>query len=290
MKVLVTGATGTVGSEVVKTLLQRGAGVRALTREQPKPGTFPGAVEINVGDLTDPFSVAEALKGVDKLFLLIGNVPDEFTQALTAYGLAKKASLKHVTYLSVFKADQFLEVPHFGAKYAVEEAIRSGGVPYTILRPGYFLQNERRLKPVLNGPGVYPVPAGNQGIAVVDVRDIAEVAAISLTDEGHNGKTYDLVSSEMLTGPGAAAIWSKLLGKKITYAGHGDFDGFEAQLRKAGSPSWIAYDIRVMFQGYVERGFSNTEFQTARVAALLGHHPRTYSSFTEELAKEWAVA
>ena len=290
MKVLVTGATGTVGSEVVKTLLQRGAGVRALTREQPKPGTFPGAVEINVGDLTDPFSVAEALKGVDKLFLLIGNVPDEFTQALTAYGLAKKASLKHVTYLSVFKADQFLEVPHFGAKYAVEEAIRSGGVPYTILRPGYFLQNERRLKPVLNGPGVYPVPAGNQGIAVVDVRDIAEVAALSLTDEGHNGKTYDLVSSEMLTGPGAAAIWSKLLGKKITYAGHGDFDGFEAQLRKAGSPSWIAYDIRVMFQGYVERGFSNTEFQTARVAALLGHHPRTYSSFTEELAKEWAVA
>jgi uncharacterized protein YbjT (DUF2867 family) len=264
--------------------------VRALTRNQPKPGKFPGAVEIAVGDLTDPVSVAEAMKGVDKLFLLIGNVADEHTQALTAYGLAKKASLKHVTYLSVFKADQFLEVPHFGAKYAVEEAIRLGGMPYTILRPGYFVQNERRLKPVLTGPGVYPIPAGNQGLAVVDVRDIAELAAISLTAEGHKGKTYDLVSSEMLTGPGAAATWSKVLGKKITYAGHGDFDGFEAQLRKTGTPSWVAYDIRVMFQGYVERGLSNTEEQTARFAALLGHQPRTYSSFAEELANEWAAA
>jgi len=290
MKVLVTGATGTVGSEVVKALLQRGAHVRALTRAQPKPGRFPGAVEIALGDLTDPVSVAEAIKGVDKLFLLIGNVPDEFTQALTAYGLAKKAGLKHVTYLSVFKADQFLEVPHFSAKFAVEEAIRAGGVPYTILRPGYFVQNERQLKPVLTGPGIYPVPAGNQGLAVVDVRDIAEAAAASLTQEGHKGKTYDLVSSEMLTGPTAAATWSKLLGKKVTYAGHGDFDSFEAQLRKTGMPSWIAYDLRVMFQGYVERGFSNTEDQTARFAALLGHQPRTYSSFAAELAKEWATA
>jgi uncharacterized protein YbjT (DUF2867 family) len=290
MKVLVTGATGTVGSEVVKALLQRGADVRAFTRKQPKPGTFPGAVEVALGDLGDPVSVAEAIRGVDELFLLIGNVADEFTQALTAYGLAKKAGLKHVTYLSVFKADQFLDVPHFGAKYAVEQAIRAGGMAYTILRPGYFAQNERQLKPVLTGPGVYPVPAGNHGLAVVDVRDIAEAAAISLTDEGHQGKTYDLVSSEMLTGPAAAATWSRLLGKKINHAGHGDFDGFEAQLRKTGTPSWIAYDLRVMFQGYVERGFSNTEDQTARFAALLGHQPRTYSSFAAELAKEWAAA
>jgi uncharacterized protein YbjT (DUF2867 family) len=290
MKVLVTGATGTVGSELVKALLQRGAQVRALTRNQPKPSTFPGTVEIAVGDLTDPVSIAEAIKGADKLFLLNGNVADEHTQALTAYGLAKKAGLKHVTYLSVFKADQFLEVPHFGAKFAVEEAIRVGGMPYTILRPGYFVQNEHRLKHVLTGPGVYPIPAGNQGLAAVDVRDIAEVAATTLTEEGHTGKTYDLVSSEMLTGPGAAAIWSKLLGKKITYAGHADFDGFEAQLRNAGTPSWVAYDLRVMFQGYVERGLSNTEDQTARFAALLGHQPRTYSSFAAELAKDWAAA
>jgi|SRR5580692_161452 uncharacterized protein YbjT (DUF2867 family) len=243
-----------------------------------------------LGDLSDPVSVAEAIKGVDELFLLIGNVGDELTQALTAYGLSKKAGLKHVKYLSVFKADQFLEVPPFAAKYAVEEAMRGGGMPYPILRPGYFFQNERWLRAVLTGPGVFPIPAGNQGLAVVDVRDIGEAAAISLTEEGHKGKTYELVSSEMLTGPGAAAIWSKLLGREITYAGHGDFDGFAEQLRNTGSPSWLAYDLRVIFQGYIERGFSNTEGQTARFAALLGHQPRTYSSFAKELTKEWAAA
>jgi uncharacterized protein YbjT (DUF2867 family) len=292
MKVLVIGATGEVGSELVKELLQRGAGVRALTRKQRKPNAFPDAVEMAVGDLSDPLSIGEAIKGVDKLFLLIGaeNVPVELTQALTAYGLAKKSGLKHVTYASVYRADQFLEVPHFANKYAVEEAIRAGGMPYTILRPAYFAQNELRLKADLTGLGVYPIPVGNQGVAVVDIRDLAEAAAISLTEEGHNGKTYDLVSSEMLSGPNAAATWSKLLRKEIAYAGHSDFDGFEARLREKGSPSWLAYDLRVMYQGFIERGFSNTEDQTSRFAALLGHQPRTYSGFAEELARDWAVA
>lgn len=162
--------------------------MRALSRKQRKPNGLSDEVEIAIGDLIDPVSIGEAIKGVDKLFLLIGgeNVPVELTQALTAYGLAKKAGLKHVTYASVYKADQFLEVPHFANKYAVEEAIRSGGLPYTILRPAYFAQNERRLKAELTGLGVYPIPVGNQGLAVVDVRDLAEAAAISLTEEGHN--------------------------------------------------------------------------------------------------------
>ena len=292
MKVLVIGTTGRVGTEVVKSLLQRGAGVRALTRKQPRPGAFPEVVEIALGDLNDPVSIAEAMKGVDKLFLLIGSesVPVELMQALIAFGLAKKAGLKHVTYVSVYRADQFIEVPHFANKYAVEEAIRAGGMHYTILRPAYFLQNERSLRLALTGLGVYPTPAGNEGLAVVDVRDLAEAAAISLTEEGHNGKTYDLVSSQMLRGPDAAATWSRLLHKNITYGGHADFDGFEAQLREKGSPSWRAWDLRVTFEVLLERGFTNTEKQTSRFAALLGHQPRTYSSFAEELATEWTAA
>lgn len=292
MKVLVIGATGEVGSELVKALRQRGADVRAFTRKQRKPDGFPDAIEIAVGDLSDPVSVEEAIKGVDKLFLLIGgeNAPVELAQALTAYGLAKKAGVKHVTYTSVYKADQFPEVPHFANKYAVEEAIRVGGMPYTILRPAYFAQNELRLKRELTELGLYPIPVGNEGLAVVDIHDLAEAAAISLTKEGHNGKTYDLVSSEMLRGPDAAATWSKLLRKRIAYAGHADFDGFETRLREKGSPSWLAYDLRTMYQGFVERGYSNTEYQTARFAALLGHPARTYSSFAEELAREWAAA
>ena len=89
MKILVTGGTGTVGKEVVKALLRRGASVRVLTRN--KEAKLPDGAEVVIGDLSDPVSVAEAIKGVDELFLLIGNVADEFTQALTAYGLSKKA-------------------------------------------------------------------------------------------------------------------------------------------------------------------------------------------------------
>ncbi len=290
VKVLVTGATGTVGSELVRVLAQRGAEVRALTRKQPEAGKFPGGVEIALGDLSDPPSVRKALDGADKLFLLNGNVADELTQALTAYGLAKRAGIGHVTYLSVYRADQFLDVPHFAGKTVVEQVIREGGVPFTILRPGYFMQNDGRLKLLLTGPGIYPVPVADEGMAVVDVRDIAEAAAVSLTQDGHEGMSYDLVSSEMLTGQTAATIWSKLLGKEIRHAGHGDFDGFEAQLRNSGTPSWLAYDLRVMFQGYVERGFTSTKWQSDRFAAVLGHAPRTYSAFAAEVAKQWAAA
>src|SRR5207244_12215985 len=104
---------GTVGSEVVKALLQRGAEGRALTRKQPEPVKLSDAVEITLGDLSDPVSVAQAMVGVDKLFLLIGNVADEFTQALTASGLAKTPGLKHVTYLYVYEEARSLGAPQF---------------------------------------------------------------------------------------------------------------------------------------------------------------------------------
>jgi len=109
MKILVTGGTGNVGSGVVKELLKRGAAVRLLSRKQPEASKLPANVEVTVGDLLDPASVEQAMKGVDKLFLLNAVVADELTQALIAYGLAKRAGLRHVTYLSVFKADQFRE-------------------------------------------------------------------------------------------------------------------------------------------------------------------------------------
>lgn len=285
MKILVTGGTGTVGSAVAGELVQRGAEVRVLARKQPQAGKLPPGMEAAIGDLLDPVAVEQAMRGVDKLFLLNAVSPDELTQALIAYNLARRVGLKHVTYLSVFKADQNRDVPHFASKVAVENALREFGVPYTILRPGYFFQNDARLKDALTGAGVYPVPIGTAGMAAVDVRDIAEAAAISLTEGGHAGQTYDLVSSTMLTGPGAAALWSKLLGREITYTGH-NFDQFEQAMR-ARMPAWAAFDLRVMFEGYFERGFASTEAEVARFAKLLGHAPRTYEDFASGTTAVW---
>lgn len=285
MKVLVVGGTGNVGSGVVTELLKRGAEVRALVRKQPEAGKLPADVEVAIGDLLDPVSVERAMQGVDKLFLLNAVVTDELTQALIAYGIAKRIGLKHVTYLSVFKVDEFRDVPHFASKLAVENALREFGVPYTILRPGYYIQNDINLKGALTGAGVYPMPIGTAGIATADIRDIAEAAAISLTEDGHEQQTYDIVGPTLISGPGNAALWSKLLGKEIKYTGH-DFDQWEQGMR-ANMPSWSAFDLRMMLQGYFDRGFAATETEVARLTKLLGHAPRRYEDFAAETAKLW---
>ena len=114
------------------------------------------------------------------------------------------------------------------------------------------------------------------------MRDIAEAAAISLTEEGHDGQTYDIVSPTLISGPGNAALWSKLLGKEIKYGGH-DFDQWEQGMR-ARMPGWSAYDLRMMLQGYFERGFASTETEVARLTRLLGHKPRSYEEFAAETA------
>jgi uncharacterized protein YbjT (DUF2867 family) len=285
MKILVTGGTGKVGGAVVRELLKRGAKVRVLARKPPQEGKLPAGVEVAIGDLLDPGSVEQAMQGVDKLFLLNAVVADELTQALIAYGIARRAGLKHVTYLSVFRVEQFRDVPHFASKMAVENALREFGVPYTILRPGYYIQNDAMLKGALTGSGIYPMPIGTAGICAVDTRDIAEAAAISLTQEGHEGQTYDLAGPTLISGPGNAATWSKLLGKEIHYTGH-DFDQWEQQMR-GGAPGWTAFDLRMMFQGYFDRGFASTERQVARMTELLGHAPRSYDNFASESATLW---
>jgi uncharacterized protein YbjT (DUF2867 family) len=285
MKVLVTGAMGNVGSLVVAELLKRGAEVRALIRKPDADRKLSQSVEVAIGDLLDPVSIEEAMKGVDKLFLLNAVSADELTQALITFGLAKRLKLKHMTYLSVFKVEQFRDVPHFASKLAVESALREFGVPHTILRPGYYIQNDGTLKDALTGPGIYPIPLGTAGIAAVDIRDIAEAAAISLTEDGHDGQTYDLVGPTLINGPGNAEAWGKLLGKEIKYTGH-DFDEWEKTMR-GKVPAWMAFDLRMMFQGYFDRGFASTETEVARITKLLGRAPRSYEGFAAETVKLW---
>jgi uncharacterized protein YbjT (DUF2867 family) len=283
MTILVTGSTGKIGSALLKELGKHNVTVRALVR---KPDAkLPEGIEVVVGDLLDPVSVEKALDGVDKLYLLNGVVPDELTQGLIAFGLAKKRKLKHIVYHSVFKAEHFKDVPHFASKVVIESALREFDVPFTIIRPNYFFQNDLSLKSPLMEAGVYPVPLGTPGISAVDIRDIAEAAAIALTTEGHHGKTYNLNGPEILSGTKAASIWSAQLSKTIRYPGE-NMDAFEEQLRKK-APSWSAYDFRMMFQGYLERGFVASEGDIEKLTALLGHAPRRYEDFAKETALEW---
>ena len=286
MKILITGSTGRVGSEVLKEVLKRGATVRVMVRKPDPSKPFPKGVEVVVGDLLDPVSVEKALDGVDKLYLLNAVVPDELTQGLIAFGLAKKLGIKHIVYHSVFKAESFKDVPHFAVKLTIESALKEFNVPYTIIRPSYFFQNDERLQQPLMEAGIYTMPLGTTGIATVDVRDIAEATAIVLTEDGHIGKSYNLNGADVLSGVKAASIWSNQLKKNIQYLGEA-LDALETQLRQWG-PSWSAYEIRLMFQAYLERGFIPEAGDVETLTKLLGHAPRSYESFANETAIKWA--
>ena len=288
MKILVTGGTGKVGSQVLQELGKRGADVRALVRKQEDGTKLPAGVEAVTGYLLDPVSVEKALDGVDALYLLNGVVSDELTQGLIAYDLAKKHKLGHVVYHSVFQAEKFKDVPHFASKIVIEGALKQFDIPYTILRPNYFFQNDAAFKEPLTGAGIYPVPLGTPGISAVDVRDIAEAAALVLTTDGHAGKTYTLVGPEPVSGPGTAALWGKLLGRPVQYGGE-DMDKYEKQLRGM-LPSWSAFDFRMMFQGYLERGFVAEPGDIETLTALLGHAPRRYEDFAQETVAAWRTA
>ena len=283
MKILVTGGTGRVGSEVVKQLKKRDVDIRVLVRKEGTP--LPQGVEAAMGDLLDPVSVQRALDGVDTLYLLNAVAPDELTQGLIAYDLARKSKLSHIVYHSVFRVEHFKDVPHFASKLAIESALREFDLPFTIIRPNYFFQNDASLKDALTGGGIYPMPLGPEGISAVDVRDIAETTAIALTEDGHRGKTYNLNGPDVLSGPAIASIWGAELGRSIRYAGH-DMDAFEEQMR-ARAPSWSAFDIRMMFQGYLERGFAAEKSDLAILTGLLGHAPRSYEDFARETVLEW---
>jgi len=283
MKILVTGGIGRVGSEVVKELQKRDADIRLLVRKEEAP--MPAGVETAIGDLIDPVSIEKAMDGVDKLYLLNAVLPDELTQGLIAYDLAKKLKLHHVVYHSVFRVEHFKDVPHFASKFAIESALREFDVPFTIIRPNYFIQNDATLKDALTKTEIYPMPLGQVGISAVDIRDIADAAAIALTSDGHFGKTYNLNGPEVLSGPKIASIWSGLLGKQIRYLGD-NMDAFEEQMRKT-APSWSAFDIRMMFEGYLERGFVAEDGDLETLTKLLGHAPRRYEDFARETFLKW---
>jgi uncharacterized protein YbjT (DUF2867 family) len=287
MTILVTGATGNVGRQVVEQLTKRGAKVRALVRD-PSKARFPAGVEVVQGDLLDVDSVRSAFSGVSTLFLLNGVVADEFTQALIALNVAREVGIERFVYLSVIHSDIYVNVPHFAGKFGVERMIEQLGLNATILRPAYFMSNDLTIKDVVTGYGVYPMPIGSKGLAMVDTRDVGEIAAIELLRRERSAtplplNRINLVGPDTLTGSDVAAIWTDVLGRTIAYPGD-DTAGFEQNLRKF-MPSWMAFDMRLMSERFLTDGMVPEAGDVERLTALLGRPLRSYREFASEAAK-----
>ena len=284
MNILVTGGTGTVGSAVVKALIARGADVRVLTRDPAKLKETKGVTAVQ-GNLLEPATVRRVFDGVDGVFLLNAVAQTEASEALMAVTGMRLAKVPRVVYLSVHHADKAAWLPHFGAKVGVEEALKVSGIPSTILRPNNFYQNDYWFKDVLLQYGVYPQPLGSAGVSRVDVRDIAEAAAIALTTRGHEGQSYDLVGPEAVTGASTAKSWSAALGKPIVYGGD-DLDAWEKQQLQY-SPDWTVFDFRYMYEHFQKHGLIASAEAIERQTRLLGHAPRAFDAFAKETAAAW---
>jgi uncharacterized protein YbjT (DUF2867 family) len=285
MTILVTGSTGTVGRHVVEQLARRGAKVRALVRNPAKAG-FRAGVEVVQGDLLDVDSLRSAFAGVTTLFLLNAVVPDEYTQALIALNIAREAGIERIVYLSVMHSGLYANVPHFAGKFGVERMIEKMELPATILRPAYFMSNDLTIKDVVSAYGVYPMPIGSKGLAMVDPRDIAEVAAIELIRREQAAgplplERINIVGPDTLTGAHVAAIWTEVLDRPIAYPGD-DTAGFETNLRQF-MPGWMAYDMRLMSEGFLAWGMVPEAGDVERLTALLGRPLRSYREFAAEM-------
>jgi len=286
MTILVTGATGNVGRHVVQQLVHRGAQVRALART-PATAHLPDGVEVVQGDQLDVDALRQAFHGVSTLFLLNAVVADEFTQALITLNVAREAGVKRVIYLSVIHSDRYVNVPHFAGKFGVERMLEQMGFEATILRPAYFMDNDLTIKDVVLGYGVYPMPVGSKGLAMIDARDIGEIAAIELlsrdqSPEGGALTRINLVGPDTLTGTDIAGIWSDTLGRAIAYGGD-DTAGFEQNLRQF-MPPWMAYDMRQMAERFLSDGMVPETGDVERLTRLLGRPLRSYREFAANAA------
>jgi uncharacterized protein YbjT (DUF2867 family) len=239
------------------------------------------------GDLLDPGTIRSAFAGRDAVFLLNAVSATECHEGLMAVNGARMGGARKVVYLSVQDADKAPHLPHFGAKLPVETAIKASGIPFTILRPNNFFQNDVWLKDAMLGHGVYPQPFGDVGLSRVDVRDIAEAAAIALTTDAARDETVTVAGPEVLTATGTAATWGGVLGRRIAYAGN-DLDAWE-KASLAFLPAFAVFDFRLMYAFFQQNGLKATPADVARLTSLLGHAPRRFDEFAAETARAWTA-
>jgi len=205
--------------------------------------------------------------------------PGMNSHALITLNEAREAGIDRVVYLSVFDADKAVNVPHFDVKFGAERMPETLGFSATSLRSACFIDNEAMIADVVRKHNVYPMPIGSIGMAMVEARDIAEIAAIELIRRDRaSGKlsveTINIVGPDILTGADVAAIWTEVLGCPIAYGGD-DPGGFEASMANFMS-EWMAYEMRIMAERYVSDSMILQEGDRERLIKMPGRDLHSY--------------
>lgn len=281
--ILVTGATGKVGQEVVRQLAAANVPVRALVRDPMRASDIrlPG-VEIAVGDLAAPDTLDKALSGIDRVFLLSAADPEQVALQGNAIDASKRAGVRHVVKVSVAGGpDSGTQIGRW--HWTTEKQLESSGIGFTMLRPNLFMQQTLTLAPSIAATGSFSVPMGTGEVAMVDTRDVAAVAVRALTTDGHDRKIYDLTGPEALSFDAMADLISEAIGKRVSYV-HVPPEYARKQMLADGVPRWLADDMLVLFSTFRE-GYGSAVSQT--VEKVTGQKPRTFRQFARDYAQRF---
>ena len=288
-KILVTGATGNVSSGLILNLTAMGANVRALVRDESKAqGLRDQGVEVVIGDLDKPETLDAAFSGVDKVFLVTAPNPNQVTQARNAIAAAKRAGNPHIVRLSAGALKEMPgALPRVSGQHAeIDAELKASGLPYTILKPHNFMQNTLMAAQTVASDGALYMPMKEGKLGMIDVRDIVDVAAKVLTEDGHEGKTYALTGPASISYHDIAAALSKALGKEVKYVDVPLEAGREGMLGM-GLPGWFA-DAMTEYNEAFSEGFG--DFTTTGVEEITGHPARSYEAFAGDFSQAFASA
>jgi uncharacterized protein YbjT (DUF2867 family) len=284
--ILVTGATGNAGSQVVRALRDRREDVRAFVRDADKArGLFGDDVELALGDFADPLAVRNAVDGVDAVFLSGADDPRRVEWEIDAIDAAGAAGVRRIVKLSSIVAEPGAQVAFWDWHGRIEQHLRTSGIPAVYLHSSFFMTNLLAAAGEVARGGPLCAPAGEARIAMIDPRDVGEAAAAVLTSEGHDGRTYVLTGPEATTHAQVAAELSLATGHEVPFV---DVPGEDARqgMVQMGLPDFAAQQI-VTIYALARQGIA--EEVTATVESLTGRPPRDVAAFARDHAHLFAL-
>ena len=281
--VLVTGATGNTGRALVDALKRRGAPVRAMVRSQAARAKLPDGVDVAVADFDDPASIGSALDGAGRAYLVTPSSERAEEQQRRFAGLAAKAGLGHLVVLSQLGADEQSPVRFLRYHGAVEQHVRDLGIPFTFLRPNLYFQGLLSFAGPISAEGRFYAPIGDATVSAVDVRDIAAVAAITLTEPGHEGATYTVTGPQSITHAQIAAALTAALGHQVTFVDVPP--GAFADSLGGILPPW---QVQGLIEDYAHYRRGEAAAVSPAVAEITGGPPRDVEQFARDYAPAFA--
>ncbi len=279
--ILVIGATGNIGSAATQQLVSKGADVRVLARDTAKARAVLGPkVQVVQGDLSRPDTVAAAMAGAEKLFLVTPLHLDQIAMKSTAIQAAKKAGVKHIVMSTGIGAapDAGVEIGRWHGKN--QEEVKATGIAYTFLQPTFFMQNMLMFADAIRAQGAFYLPLGDSKVSWVDARDIAEVGVVALTGAGHENKEYPITGGEAINCAGMAQTISGVLGKTVNYVDV-PLAAAKEGMTAAGMPEKLA---DMMNELYALGPAGHLAYVADTVERVTGHPPRSFRQFVENHA------